>query len=72
MFAIDVSVDFVHLAMNTMLSGDEKSLSILDENFSISDVLKVFQIAFDHLSEKVTGKMNRKLKRYLKVSKRSE
>ena len=71
MFAIDVTVDLVHLAMNTMLSSDEKFLSILDENFSISDVLKVFQIAYDNLSEKISGKINRKLIKYIKVTKRS-
>ena len=72
MFAIEVSVDLVHLAMDIMLCANEESLSVLDEHFTISDVLKIFKIAYDHLSEKVSGKINRKLKRYIKSTKRGE
>lgn len=72
MFAMDVTVDRVHLATSLILSPNDDTMMILDDRFELSDVLMVFKVAYDHLSSKVSGKINRKLKRYISNSKRSE
>ena len=57
--------------MNLLLTDTEENMSVLDQNFELSDILTVFKIGYDHLSNKVAGKINRKLKRFIKNSKRS-
>ena len=35
-------------------------------------MFKVFKVAYDHFSNRMANKVNRKLKRYIKISKRKE
>ena len=72
MFAADVSLDLTQLAMDVLLSDNEDSMAVLDTSLSVSDVLKVFKFASDNLSNKVSGRINRKLKRYIKTTNRPE